>query len=90
MELSALAGRQAFMNIPSAAASGIRYTPTTARERVAEFAETIMSPVPEDGFPTEAVAALTQSGLLSAPLPPDYGDAGWACFPAPCAHCSRR
>ncbi|MGF7211025.1 alkylation response protein AidB-like acyl-CoA dehydrogenase [Skermanella aerolata] len=69
------------MNIPNAAASGIRYTPTTARERVAEFAETITSPVPEDGFPTEAVAALTQSGLLSAPLPPDYGGCGLGLLP---------
>jgi alkylation response protein AidB-like acyl-CoA dehydrogenase len=69
------------MNIQTAAGPGTRYTPTTARERAAEFAELITSPVSEDGFPTEAVAALTRSGLLSAPLPPEYGGCGLGLLP---------
>jgi alkylation response protein AidB-like acyl-CoA dehydrogenase len=69
------------MNIQTAAGPGARYTPTTARERAAEFAETITGPVSEDGFPTEAVAALTRSGLLSAPLPPEYGGLGLGLLP---------
>jgi alkylation response protein AidB-like acyl-CoA dehydrogenase len=69
------------MNIQTAADPGARYTPTTARERAAEFAELITGPVSEDGFPTEAVAALTRSGLLSAPLPPEYGGCGLGLLP---------
>lgn len=69
------------MNILTPATPSSRSLPASARDRAAEFASAVTAPVPEDGFPLDAVEALDRSGLLAAPLPRERGGCGLGVLP---------